>query len=79
MYPSAKPPMNKPLTAAGEVVPVDCERRFRMELMQSSQSTATTVTDVPIHHQRELTGESVIVMTEAVSELSLFEYSMVDL
>ena len=40
--PVAKPPMNKPLAAAGETEPVDWR-----EFIQSSQSTATTVTDIP--------------------------------
>ena len=40
--PVAKPPMNKPLTAAGEKESSDCS-----ELLQLVQSTATTPTSIP--------------------------------
>ena len=41
--PVTKPPTNKPLAAAGERLLADCGR----ELLQSTQSTATTVTVIP--------------------------------
>ena len=74
--PVVNPPMNKPLAAAGESgEPADWR-----ELLQLLQSTATTVTDIPSTIKEN--GDwlaSLLMMTEAVSEPSLFEYSMVDL
>ena len=75
--PVAKPPMNKPLTAAGEkelLVLSDCR-----ELLQLVQSTATTPISIPsTTKEKGAWWMSLSAMIEAVSEPSLFEYSMVD-
>ena len=73
--PVAKPPMNKPLAEAGGREPADWR-----ELLQLTQSTGTTVTDVPSTIKENGAWlESLLVITDAVSEPSLFEYSMIDL
>ena len=77
--PVANPPMNEPLTTAGEkklfnLVASDCR-----ELLQLVQSTATTPTSIPSTIKEKGTWlVSLLMMIEAVSEPSLFEYSMVD-
>ena len=71
--PVAKPPMNKPLTAAGEkelLVASDCR-----ELLQLVHSTATTPTSIPsTTKEKGAWWMSLSLMTEAVSKPSLFEY-----